>query len=120
MIEKVDENLQPLEGVLFGLYDDCGNLMETYYTDKDGKIMIENLLEGTYFIEELETVSGYERLEGLLSVEVKADTVNTFKVTNRLQIEVPKTGTNEFLLTILFASLCLIVGAFICNYDQDH
>ncbi len=120
VIEKVDENLQPLEGVLFGLYDDCGNLMETYYTDKDGKIMIENLLEGTYFIEELETVSGYERLEGLLSVEVKADTVNTFKVTNRLQIEVPKTGTNEFLLTILFASLCLIVGAFICNYDQDH
>lgn len=120
IIEKVDEDLKPLEGVLFGLYDAHKNLIETYYTDIEGKIVFEDLLEGTYYIEELEAVSGYERLEGFLSTEVKANTVNTLKVTNRLRIEIPKTGTNEFLLTILFASLCLIVGVFICNYDQDH
>ena len=117
-IEKLDETtLKPLQGVLFGFYDQDKNLIETFQTDEKGIITIENLVEGLYYIQELEVSHGYERLNGFLSVSVKNNILNTIKVTNRLKIEVPKTGVNDLFFTILFSSICLAVGAFLCNYD---
>ena len=116
IIEKVDdESLQPIEGVLFGLYDEFYKLIDQYYTDQDGKISIDHLLEGLYYIKELEAPDGYQVLDGFMDVEIKNNVLSTIKVTNRLKINVPKTGTNEFILTILFSAACLLVGAFICN-----
>lgn len=121
VIEKVDwENLEPLEGVLFGLYDSDQVLIGEYVTDQNGKITIENLFEGFYYIKELKEIDGYQPLEDFLSIEIKDQILSNVKITNRLEIEVPMTGTNEFLLTILFSALCLIIGVYICNYDENH
>lgn len=119
VIEKLDkDDLKPLQGVLFGLYDNEKNLIQEYSTNEDGLIKIENMLPGLYYVKELSPLDGYELLEGFTEVEIKNNTLSTIKVTNRLEIEVPKTGTNEFILTILFSSFCLAIGAFICNYDK--
>lgn len=121
LIEKLDyETLQPLSGVLFGLYDQDYQLIKEYYTDLKGQILIEDLSRGLYFIKELGTLDDYELLDGFMDVDVKNNTLSTVKVTNRLKIEVPKTGTNEFFLTIVFSALCLLVGALLCNYDKNH
>ena len=119
VIEKLDsETLKPLEGVLFGLYDENRNLIEEYSTDKDGKITIENLLEGLYYIKELNTLNDYELLNGFMEVNIKNNTLSNLKITNRLKIEVPKTGVNELLFTIILSSICLLVGAYLCNHEK--
>ena len=118
-IEKLDgETLKPLEGVLFGLYDENKNLICEYTTNQEGKILIEDLLEGVYYIQELTTLDNYELLNGFREVHIKNNTLSNLKVTNRLKIEVPKTGVNELLFTIVFSSLCLIVGVYLCNHEK--
>lgn len=65
IIEKIDDKtMDPLEGVLFGLYDQDQNLLQEYYTDLNGRIQIDSLLEGLYYIKELNTLPGYELLDG--------------------------------------------------------
>ena len=117
IIKVDDETLKPIPGVLFGLYDQDQNLIEEYYTNEEGKITIENLLEGLYYIKELNTLDDYELLEGFMEVQVKNNILNSLLITNRLKVEVPLTGTNEFFLSILFSSLCLLLGVYLCNHD---
>ena len=120
-IEKIDdETLKPLQGVLFGLYNQDQNLIQEYTTDENGKITIPDLLEGIYYIKELATLDGYHLLDGFMEVNVKNNVLSTFKVTNRLKVEVPKTGVNELLCSILFSSFCLMIGMALCNYDKNH
>ena len=119
-IEKLDdETLKPIVGVIFGLYDKDKNLIKEYETDKDGKIMITNVLEGLYYIKELKTPLEYNILEGFVEVNVKNNVLSELKITNRLKVIVPKTGVNELLLTVLFTGFCLLVGIIICNYDKN-
>ena len=117
IIKVDDKTLKPIPGVLFGLYDQDQNLIEEYYTNEEGKITIENLLEGLYYIKELNTLDDYELLEGFMEVQVKNNILNSLLITNRLKVEVPLTGTNEFFLSILFSSLCLLLGVYLCNHD---
>ena len=120
-IEKLDyDSLKPLQGVLFGLYDQDKQLIGEYETDEKGMITISNLLEGIYYIKELNAPSNYELLDGFMEANIQNNVLSNFKITNRLKIEVPKTGVNEFLYTILFSSVCLFIGMVLCNYDQNN
>ena len=120
-IEKLDyDSLAPLQGVLFGLYDQDKQLIGEYETDEKGMITISNLLEGIYYIKELSAPSNYELLDGFMEANIQNNVLSNFKITNRLKIEVPKTGVNEFLYTILFSSVCLFIGMVLCNYDQNN
>lgn len=120
-IEKIDDKtLKPLQGVLFGLYDQNKNLIDEYITDENGKIYISNLLEGLYYIKEMATLDDYYLLDGFKEVNIKNNVLTSFKVTNRMKIEVPKTGVNELFYTILFSSFCLLVGIILCNYDKNN
>ena len=105
---------------MFGLYDQNQNFIQEYTTDENGKIYIPDLLEGIYYIKELSTLDGYHLLDGFMEVNVKNNVLSSFKVTNRLKVEVPKTGVNELFYTILFSSFCLVLGMVLCNYDKDH
>ena len=118
-IEKLDyDSLKPLQGVLFGLYDQDKQLISKYETDRNGIITISNLLEGLYYIKELDAPSDYQLLDGFMEVNIQNNVLSNFKITNRLKIEVPKTGVNELLYIILFSSVCLFIGMVICNYDK--
>ena len=120
LIQKLDyDHLEPLEGVLFGFYDKDKNLIGEYQTNSDGEIFLENLLSGIYYIKELNSVSGYELLDGFMEIEIKPNVLSTAKVTNRLKIEVPKTGVNDLIFTILFSACSLFVGVILCNYDKN-
>ena len=120
IIEKIDDKtMDPLEGVLFGLYDQDQNLLQEYYTDLNGRIQIDSLLEGLYYIKELNTLPGYELLDGFLDVAIKNNTISTIKVTNRLKIDVPKTGVDEFMRIFLVAIFCLTLGVIIYKHEQN-
>ena len=120
IIEKIDdETMLPLKGVLFGLYDQEQNLLQEFYTDENGRIQIDSLLEGLYYIKEIETYPGYELLDGFLDVTIKNNMLSTIKVTNRLKVEVPKTSVDECSIVFLLSIVFILVGIVIRHYEQN-
>lgn len=58
---KVDEQHQPLAGVIFGLYNEDETLVCTATTDENGIATFEKIPYGSYFIQELTPLPGYIR-----------------------------------------------------------
>ena len=120
-IEKLDyDNLKPLQGVLFGLYNQDKELISEYETDENGMITISNLLAGLYYIKELNAPANYELLNGFMEVNIQNNVLSNLKITNRLKIEVPKTSVNELLGIILFTSVSLFGGVALYRHDKKH
>lgn len=72
-IVKVDnENKEiKIEGVKFKLYDSKGNCIDTYITNKDGKITIEKLDIGSYVLKEVQTNEKYILNEEKTEVQIE-------------------------------------------------
>lgn len=56
---KVDADGKPLQGVKFALRDADGNLLQTLESDENGIVRAEHLQNGTYYLQETETLKGY-------------------------------------------------------------
>ena len=72
IIRKIDaETGEPLAGAIFTVTHSDGKLVGEYLSDANGMVVIENLPEGTYIIEEIQPPEGY-----LLDGENSKKTVN--------------------------------------------
>lgn len=93
IIKKDQEDGKVLEGVEFKLLNEN---KETVYadlkTDEKGKILVENLVPGIYYIEETKTIDGYQRYEQPIKVEIELNQEITVTV-NNLKEEIPKIDT---------------------------
>lgn len=91
IIVKFDsETKKPLENVAFDLLDENKNVVYTgLKTDKDGKIIIGNLIPGKYFIKEAKTLEGYQANEECIEAEVLLHQQLTVNVYNNKE-EKPK------------------------------
>lgn len=58
-IIKVDEENQPIEGVVFNILDKNKNIVDTIITNKEGKATSKNLSFGTYYYQEKEVPETY-------------------------------------------------------------
>lgn len=58
-IYKTDEESNPLQGVVFGLYGADNNLIQELVTNAEGKVTSYELFYGDYYIKELSTLEGY-------------------------------------------------------------
>lgn len=82
-VVKTDDNGDPLEGVVFGLYNDkeCtseavdvnGTAYGELTTDKNGFVEFNDIRYGTYYLSELKTVNGYQLLTDVVEVVVDKD-----------------------------------------------
>ena len=90
IIEKQDkETKHKLQGVEFQLLDENKNVLYTnLQTGSDGRIKIENIIPGTYYIKEARTVSGYEIYEDLIEVNVNLNEITV--VVNNQKEEKPE------------------------------
>lgn len=72
IIVKQDKDTnEPLENVEFEVLDEKRNVVYSgLKTNNEGKIVIENLIPGKYFIKEVNSVNGYEKYEELIDTEV--------------------------------------------------
>ena len=69
-----------VKGGIFNLYDEKNNLLYTdLTTDEKGKIVIENLIPGKYYLEEIVAPEGYSKLEDRVEIDLKLN--QTYKVT---------------------------------------
>jgi len=79
ILKQEAETQKPLQGVEFELLDENYNVLyNDLITDSDGKINIDNLLPGTYYIRETKTLDGYSLYNKL--IEVKLDLNETLTV----------------------------------------
>jgi len=71
VLEKTDEEGNPLEGALFNVLDGEGNLVQSELTsDKDGKIFAEELSPGKYQFVETKAPEGYMLNLDIVSFEI--------------------------------------------------
>lgn len=70
---KHDEDKKPLAGAEFTLYSDkeCKNKIFSATSDKDGKFSFVGLRDGTYYLKETKTPSGYQANNNVLTASVK-------------------------------------------------
>lgn len=79
--DKTEEHL--LEGVEFELLDGENNVIYTgLKTNSEGKITVENLIPGTYFVKETKTLEGYNLYDKLIKVEIDLNEAVTVNVIN--------------------------------------
>lgn len=99
IVQKQDDSGNFLEGVKFRLLDENKDILYTELTtDKDGRIVVENLAPGVYYLEEISTVNGYAIYDEQIQAEVGYNEELTIKVTNskeNIVIEEPEIKQKE-------------------------
>lgn len=117
---KTDEyNSKNLAGAKFGIYSDnqATMLIKDGTTDENGKLTFGNLVEGTYWIKEIEAPEGYELSNEIFEVNFantqNQDSVITVEktVTNKaIHYELPETGSSG-TQWLTYGGLMLMAGS---------
>ncbi len=76
-----DEQIK-LEGIEFELYDNTGKLVNTYITDKDGQIIVENLDIGNYTLKETKTNDKYELNSQEIEIKIEWNKETKIEIEN--------------------------------------
>ena len=93
ILKQNQETKAPLENVKFQILDQNKKIIYSdLTTNKQGVIMVENLLPGKYYVQEIETLEGYEVYDKLIEVNLKLNeeikiTVNNLYNTDIQEIE---------------------------------
>ena len=100
IVKKDKETAKPLEGVEFEILDENKNVVyQGLKTDKNGKIVLENVLPGTYFIKEVNSINGYDKYEDLIDIGLTMNEEYTVTVYNNKseepEIEIEKIQNNK-------------------------
>ena len=117
---KMDANTeQLLSGAFIEIYNEQDVLIFQGKTDEAGKIVIDNLAYGKYYIKEKEAPKGYALSLDKLYFEIKEDgQVVSLQFENEKEVFVPSTGIREIPKSILFAICFMFLGAFCIIYGK--
>ncbi len=95
IIKKDEEDGKLLEGVEFELLNENKEPVYTgLKTNEEGKIVVENLIPGSYYIRETKTIDGYEIYEQPIKAELELNQEITVTVTNHKE-EKPQIDTSK-------------------------
>ena len=98
-----DNKKTPISGVKFALYTDSDKLVGTYITNSNGKIEINGLNIGKYYVKEVETDKRYTLNTEKINVEIKMDEATQIKVYNKIiegQIRIVKIDKDNKKITL--------------------
>ena len=114
-IHKVDENNNPLAGVLIGVFDLENNLLGKYYTNESGDIEFVSEY-GKFYYQELETVEGFILNDEKVYFSV---TENGAIIESTLvNYSVPNTGIDRIDLSYILGGLAILSGTGIIIYAK--
>ena len=71
VIKQDEQTLSPIADVLFGLYNEIGNLISSQKTNSDGIAIFNNLYQGKYILKELEANEKYINNENIYEIETE-------------------------------------------------
>ena len=125
IIQKVDQDNNPLAGAKFGLFDESGKEIMSTVSDKDGKVIFRKVPDGKYTVRETEAVEGYLLCKTEFKVTIDDNYTNptapqaTF--INRLKrIKYIKTDTSgKYLEGVEFALINATTGETVERVKSD-
>ena len=120
-ITKIDVSTsETLPNTLLSIYNMNDELIFSDRTDENGKIVINNLEYGKYYIIESEAPEGYLINDEKMFFEIKEDgeIVKATIIDEKIIIEVPKTDQNKDYKLIVYASIILLLGIGIILYEK--
>lgn len=106
---KTDSSGTPLAGVKFRLEDESGKDLGTYESDQDGLVQIKDLLPGTYFIKEIETLEGYSVSGEVIKLKLDEYYVVPEKLKQFVNYTTIQTGVHLAVTGVMWAGLGLMV-----------
>ncbi len=116
---KIDFSTEePLPNTLIEIYNDNDELVFSGRTNDEGKIVVEELEYGKYYILEKEAPDGYLLNEERMYFEIKEDGEIVKAVMMDEIIKVPDTLKNESYGTIYFGLILIIVGIGVIVYEK--
>lgn len=84
IVKQDEETKEKLEGVEFQLLDENKNVVLTNLkTNKEGKIIIENIVPGRYYIKEINAKDGYNKYEELITVDTELNQEIVITINNK-------------------------------------
>lgn len=100
VIKQDEETNARLEGVEFELLDENRNVSYTdLKTNKEGKVTIENLVPGRYYLKEVNTIDGYEIYDEMVVIDIDLNEQVNVTVNNRKE-EKPAIEKTENYLSV--------------------
>lgn len=106
---KTDSSGVPLAGVKFSLENAGGQVIDTYESDKDGIVRIQNLTPGVYYIKEIETLEGYSLSGEIIKLKIDEFYVVPEEMKRFVNYTVIQTGVNLAVTGIMWVGIGLIV-----------
>lgn len=92
IIEKQDsETKEVLKGAEFEVWNEEKQIIKIAKTNEEGKITLEELMPGKYYIKETKAPEGYEINSNLVQIEIKMNEEKVIQIKNsKIIIEIPK------------------------------
>ena len=88
IIKQEANSNEKIEGVKFNLLNDNNDcVLNNLITDINGEIIIENIMPGTYFLQEVEAKSGYKLLDEPIEITILFNEEKEIIVKNELKHE---------------------------------
>lgn len=81
-IIKTDDEGKLLSGAEFTLFNENNQIIGTAVSDKSGRVMFEDLVNGKYFVRETKAPEGYELVSDTLSINVTEGKTYSYKFKN--------------------------------------
>ena len=112
----------PLPDTLIEIYNEQDELVFSSRTDENGKIVIEEMRYGRYYILEKEAPAGYVLNEERMYFEIREDgeIVKATMENEKIVVEVPNTGINDYHLIEIFGGLLIISGIGVVVYVKKR
>lgn len=86
IIKQETNSNKKLEGVKFNLLNgNNDNVIQKLVTDSNGEIIIENIIPGIYFLQEIETKEEYKLIEEPIEINIEFDEEKEIIVENELK-----------------------------------
>ena len=109
-----------IPNTIIEIYDNNDNLLLTKKTDELGKIIINKLPLGKYYIVEKEANSLYLHTNEKIFFEIKEndESITTKMMNEKIEIPVPKTSTNENIIANSLFGIIFLIGIGRMYYER--
>lgn len=103
----------PIPNTLIEIRKDKGTVIYKGYTDSKGKITIDNLKYGDYYLAEVESSTGYKLLENNISFTVDKEETSINVYNERLEVPNTSSYLSTFLIIIIASSIFSVIALII-------